>query len=58
MRGQFNILTSNNGFADWGELLGDNVIATAILDRLYTTTTSSTSAERATDSRTSDKPDC
>ena len=28
------ILTSNKGFADWGELLGDNVIATAILDRL------------------------
>ena len=27
------ILTSNKGFADWGELLGDNVIATAILDR-------------------------
>ena len=28
------ILTSNEGFADWGEPLGDNVIATAILDRL------------------------
>ena len=28
------ILTSNKGFADWGELLGDPVIATAILDRL------------------------
>ena len=28
------ILTSNKGFADWGELLGDTVIATAILDRL------------------------
>ena len=28
------ILTSNKGFADWGELLGDAVIATAILDRL------------------------
>ena len=28
------ILTSNKGFADWGELLGDMVIATAILDRL------------------------
>ncbi len=28
------ILTSNKGFADWGELLGDIVIATAILDRL------------------------
>ena len=28
------ILTSNKGFAEWGELLGDSVIATAILDRL------------------------
>lgn len=28
------ILTSNKGFADWGDVLGDSVIATAILDRL------------------------
>lgn len=28
------ILTSNKGFADWGEMFGDNVLATAILDRL------------------------
>ena len=28
------ILTSNKGFAQWGEILGDTVIATAILDRL------------------------
>ena len=28
------ILTPNKGFADWGELLGDTVIATAVLDRL------------------------
>lgn len=28
------ILTSNKGFADWGEVLGDPVMATAILDRL------------------------
>jgi len=28
------ILTSNKGFGDWGEVLGDPVIATAILDRL------------------------
>lgn len=28
------ILTSNKGFAEWGEVLGDPVIATAILDRL------------------------
>jgi DNA replication protein DnaC len=28
------VLTSNKGFAEWGEVLGDAVIATAILDRL------------------------
>jgi DNA replication protein DnaC len=28
------ILTSNKSFADWGEVLGDSVIAAAILDRL------------------------
>ena len=28
------ILTSNKSYADWGELFGDQVIATAILDRL------------------------
>ncbi|RZY78546.1 hypothetical protein EXX26_20195, partial [Escherichia coli] len=25
---------SNKGFADWGEMFGDHVLATAILDRL------------------------
>ena len=28
------VLTSNKGFSEWGEVLGDSVIATAILDRL------------------------
>ena len=28
------ILTSNRSFADWGEILGDSIIASAILDRL------------------------
>jgi DNA replication protein DnaC len=28
------ILTSNKSFTDWGEVFGDQVIATAILDRL------------------------
>ena len=28
------ILTSNKGFGEWGELLGDTVIAAAVLDRL------------------------
>lgn len=28
------LLTLNKGFAEWGEVLGDPVVATAILDRL------------------------
>ena len=28
------ILTSNRGFAEWGEVFGDAVVATALLDRL------------------------
>ena len=28
------ILTSNRGFADWGEVFGDPIVATALLDRL------------------------
>lgn len=28
------LITSNKGFAEWGEVLGDAVVATAILDRL------------------------
>ncbi len=28
------ILTSNRGFAEWGETFGDPVVATALLDRL------------------------
>ncbi len=28
------VLTSNRGFADWGEVFGDPVVATALLDRL------------------------
>jgi len=28
------ILTSNRSFGDWGEIFGDNVVASAILDRL------------------------
>ncbi|WP_415813732.1 ATP-binding protein, partial [Deinococcus marmoris] len=27
-------LTSNKGFTDWGDVLGDAVVASAILDRL------------------------
>jgi DNA replication protein DnaC len=28
------ILTSNRGFGQWGDIFGDTIIATAILDRL------------------------
>lgn len=28
------ILTSNRGFADWGQVFSDQVVATAIVDRL------------------------
>ena len=28
------VLTSNRGFSQWGEIFGDSIIATAILDRL------------------------
>jgi hypothetical protein len=28
------ILTSHRGFAEWGEVFGDPVVATALLDRL------------------------
>ena len=28
------ILTSNRGFAEWGDIFGDSVVATALLDRL------------------------
>ena len=28
------ILTSNRGFAEWGEVFGNAVVATALLDRL------------------------
>ncbi|WP_342454057.1 ATP-binding protein [Sagittula salina] len=28
------ILTSNRGFAEWGEVFGDPVVATVLLDRL------------------------
>jgi IstB-like ATP binding protein len=28
------VLTSNKGFNDWGELMGDPILATAMLDRL------------------------
>lgn len=42
------IITSNNGFAELGSVLGDNVLATAILDRLVHTATSYSSTDPAT----------
>ena len=50
------VLTSNKGFAEWGELLGDSVVAAAILDRCSITATCSTSAAPVTGSRTISKP--
>jgi DNA replication protein DnaC len=41
------ILTSNRGFAEWGEVFGDPVVATALLDRLLHQATSSKSKDRA-----------
>jgi len=29
------ILTSNRSFAEWGDIFGDPVVATALLDRLH-----------------------
>jgi DNA replication protein len=31
------IITSNKSFNEWGAVLGDDILATAILDRLCTT---------------------
>jgi DNA replication protein DnaC len=41
-------LTSNRGFAEWGDIFGDSVVATALLDRLLPTPSSSRSKGRAT----------
>jgi DNA replication protein DnaC len=35
------LLTSNRGVGEWGEVFGEPVVATTILDRCYTTATSS-----------------
>jgi DNA replication protein DnaC len=40
------ILTSNQSFGPWGEVFGDRVIATAILDRCSITPSRATSAAR------------
>ena len=42
------ILTSNRGFAEWGEVFGDPVVATALLDGFSTTPSSSRSRAQAT----------
>ena len=42
------VLTSNKGFEEWGSVLGDEVMAAALIDRLPTTATSSTSGATAT----------
>jgi DNA-binding NtrC family response regulator len=30
----FTVMTSNKGFAEWGEVLGDKVMAAALIDRI------------------------
>ena len=42
------VLTSNKGFEEWGGVLGDEVMAAALIDRYCTTATSSTSGATAT----------
>ena len=41
------ILTSNRGFAEWGEVFGDPVVATALLDRTGSCITPSSSKSKA-----------
>jgi DNA replication protein DnaC len=43
------ILTSNRGFAEWGDLFGHPVVATALLDRLLHTPSSFISRVQAID---------
>jgi DNA replication protein DnaC len=50
------VLTSNKGFGEWGDVLGDPVIATAILDRLLHHSHVSTSGARATGSERRSRP--
>ena len=42
------VLTSNKGFEEWGQILGDEVMAAALIDRLLHHCLSSTSAAAAT----------
>ena len=42
------VLTSNKGFEEWGQILGDEVMAAALIDRCYTTVISSTYVAAAT----------
>jgi DNA replication protein DnaC len=46
------IVTSNKSYSEWGVVFGDEVAAAAIIDRLLTTRPRSTSAVRATGSKT------
>jgi DNA replication protein DnaC len=50
------ILTSNKTFGEWGQVFGDEILATAILDSSCTTAKSSPSTATATGSRTDSKP--
>jgi DNA replication protein DnaC len=51
------VLTSNKSYGEWGSILGDPIVATAILDRLlHHHPPPSTFAEKATGSRNGAKP--
>ena len=53
-----SILISHKGFGEWGELLGDGVIASAVLDRLLHPRHVLKSGARVTGSGRSGKPGC
>lgn len=52
------LITSNQSLAGWGQVFGDQVIATAILDRLLHQSTIVNVKGRATGSRRSARPAC
>jgi len=50
------IVTSNKSFSGWGEIFGDDIVAAAMIDRLFTTPRSSLSKATPTASKTATSP--